>query len=366
MIALAYHGPADFRCDTVDDPAILEDGDAIVAVDLAAICGSDLHVWRGSETGLDPGTVLGHEMTGRVVATGRGVRRLKIGDRVMCPFSTSCGDCFFCARGLSARCERGLLFGWVERGRGLHGAQAELVRVPLADSTLLEVPDDLGPMQALVLGDVLATGWHCARMAEVGPGSVCVVIGCGPVGLMAVLAAHEQGAERVFAIDTVPERLALAARIGAEPLDARVTPPLDVVRDATAGRGADAVLEAVGSRASGELAFELVRAGGTIAVVGVHHEASFPFSPGAAYDRNLTFRIGRCPARSLMAELIPVARRHAGLFDALFTHRVRFEDGPAAYAMFDARRDGCIKVALVPDSATQRMADISHSQAAGS
>ncbi len=348
MIALAYHGPGDFRCDTVTDPTIVDDGDAIVAVDLAAICGSDLHVWRGAETGLDQGTVVGHEMTGRVVAIGPGVRGLAIGDRVMCPFSTSCGECFYCARGLSARCERGQLFGWVERGRGLHGAQAEFVRVPLADTTLLKVPDDLGPMQALVLGDVLATGWHCARMADVKSGEVCAVIGLGPVGLMAVLAAREQGAERVLAIDSVPERLALAATLGAEPVDARVTPPLEAVRAATAGRGADSVLEAVGSVAAGSLAFELVRAGGTIAVVGVHHEASIPFSPGAAYDRNLTFRIGRCPARSVMDELIPIARRHRVAIEALFTHRVGLENGPAAYAMFDARCEGCIKVALVP------------------
>ena len=346
MIALAYHGPGDFRCDTVPDPSILEDGDAIVAVELAAICGSDLHVWRGAETGIDQGTVVGHEMTGRVVAIGRSVRGLAIGDRVMCPFTTSCGECFFCARGLSARCERGQLFGWVEHGRGLHGAQAEYMRVPLAAATLVKVPDDLGPMQALALGDVLATGWHCARMAEVTAGDVCAVIGLGPVGLMAVLAAREQGAERVLAIDSVPERLALAKTLGAEPVDARVTPPLGAVRAATAGRGADAVLEAVGSAAAGTLAFELVRAGGTVAVVGVHHEASIPFSPGAAYDRNLTFRIGRCPARSVMDELIPVARRHRTAIEALFTHRVGFEHGPAAYAMFDARREGCIKVAL--------------------
>ena len=348
MIALVYHGPLDFRCDTETDPTIIDAGDAIVAVEMAAICGSDLHVWRGAETGLDQGTVVGHEMTGRVVAISRGVERLKIGDRVMCPFSTSCGECFFCLRGLSARCERGQLFGWVERGRGLHGAQAEFVRVPLADATLSKVPDDLGPMQALVLGDVLATGWHCARMAEVKAGDVCAVIGLGPVGLMAVLAAREQGAERVFAIDSVTERLELAASIGAQPVDARETPPIEVVRAATQGRGADSVLEAVGSAAAGSLAFELVRAGGTIAVVGVHHEASFPFSPGAAYDRNLTFRIGRCPARSLMTELIPVARRQRRAIEALFTHRVGLEHAPDAYAMFDTRREGCIKVALVP------------------
>jgi threonine dehydrogenase-like Zn-dependent dehydrogenase len=209
------------------------------------------------------------------------------------------------------------------------------------------VPADLLPEVALLLGDVLATGYHCATLAEVAPGKSAAVIGCGPVGLMAVLAARELGAESVFAIDTVPERLALAARFGATPvpLDGRI---VGTIRDATDGRGVDAALEAVGSPAAGRLAFDVVRPGGSIGVVGVHHEANFPFSPGAAYDKNLTWRIGRCPARKYMETLVPLARGRQDDLARLFTHRLPLADAAGGYEVFDARRDGCIKVLLTP------------------
>jgi threonine dehydrogenase-like Zn-dependent dehydrogenase len=347
MRALTYHGIRDVRVDACPDPALVSPTDAIVAVRFGAICGSDLHVWHGRETGLDPGTVMGHEFLGEIVDAGPGVTRWQRGDLVVSPFTTSCGVCFFCSHDLPARCETGQLFGWVERGHGLHGGQAELVRVPLADSTLVRVPADLLPEVALLLGDVLATGYHCATLAEVAPGKSAAVIGCGPVGLMAVLAARELGAESVFAIDTVPERLALAARFGATPvaLDDRV---VGTIRDATDGRGVDAALEAVGSPAAGRLAFDVVRPGGSIGVVGVHHEANFPFSPGAAYDKNLTWRIGRCPARKYMETLVPLARRRQDDLARLFTHRLPLADAAGGYEVFDARRDGCIKVLLTP------------------
>jgi threonine dehydrogenase-like Zn-dependent dehydrogenase len=348
MRALTYHGVRDLRVETVPDPTVLAPTDAIVAVRLAGICGSDLHVWHGRETGLDTGTVMGHEFLGEVVEVGRDVSRHARGDRVVSPFTTSCGTCFYCSHGLPARCTSGQLFGWVERGAGLHGGQAELVRVPLADTTLFPVPAELGPEAGLLLGDVLATGWHAAVMGGVAPGAVAAVVGCGPVGLMAVLAAHELGAGRVFALDTVPERLSLAGRFGATPLNLNELDPLATVRDATGGRGADAVLEAVGSPDATALAFALARPGGTLAAVGVHHEAAFPFSPGAAYDKNLTYRIGRCPVRHYMERLLPVARRRQDELAALFTHRIPLEQGPAGYRIFDGKQEGCIKVALHP------------------
>jgi threonine dehydrogenase-like Zn-dependent dehydrogenase len=348
MRALTYHGIQDLRVEQVPDPPIEAPGDAIVAVRLAAICGSDLHVWHGRETGLDLGTVMGHEFLGEIVAVGAEVRRLRPGDRVVSPFTTSCGTCFYCSHGLPARCLQGQLFGWVERARGLHGAQAGLVRVPLADTTLLELPAELPAEAGLVIGDVLATGYHSAVMGGVGPGASCAVVGCGPVGLMAVLAARELGAGLVFALDSVPERLALAERFGATPVRVGASDPVDLIRSATEGRGVDAVLEAVGSPESSRLGFALVRPGGTIAAVGVHHEATFPFSPGAAYDKNLTYRIGRCPVRHYMERLLPLAARHADLIGSLFTHRMSLEQGPAGYRLFEARSDGCIKVALVP------------------
>ena len=352
MRALTYHGIRDVRVETAPDPAILAPGDAIVRVGLAAICGSDLHVWHGRETGLDQGTVLGHEFVGEVVATGPEVTRFRAGDQVVSPFTTSCGACFYCRTGLPARCVRGQLFGWVERGRGLHGGQAELVRVPLADTTLVGIPSGLVPEAALLLGDVLATGYHCATLGEAGPGRSCAVVGCGPVGLMAVLSARELGAERIFAIDAVPERLELARRFGATPISLSGTVGGRMVQTeilaATDGRGVDAALEAVGSAEAGRLAFDLVRPGGTVAAVGVHHEANFSFSPGAAYDKNLTYRIGRCPARHYMEQLVPVALRTQAELSALFTHRMPLSDAPQGYRTFDHKEDGCIKVLLTP------------------
>jgi threonine dehydrogenase-like Zn-dependent dehydrogenase len=348
MRALTFHGVRDLRVETVPDPAVLAPTDAIVAVRLAAICGSDLHIWHGRETGLDRGTVMGHEFLGEVVEVGPDVSRLARGDRVVSPFTTSCGSCFYCTHGLPARCTRGQLFGWVERGVGLHGGQAQLVRVPLADTTLFPVPAELTPEAGLVLGDVLATGWHAAVMGGVAPGATCAVVGCGPVGLMAVLAAQELGAERVFALDAVPERLALAARFGATPVNLKELDPVATIRDATQGRGADAVLEAVGTPKATKLAFDLARPGGTLAAVGVHHEAAFPFSPGAAYDKNLTYRIGRCPVRHYMERLLQVARRRQDELALLFTHRIPLEQSPAGYRIFDSKREGCIKVALHP------------------
>jgi threonine dehydrogenase-like Zn-dependent dehydrogenase len=265
---------------------------------------------------------------------------------VVAPFTTCCGACFFCARGLSARCPSGRLFGWVQAGVGLHGAQASLVRVPLADATLVPIDDGLPAERALLLADVLPTGWHCARMAEIGEESVAVVLGCGPVGLAGVVAAVERGARTVFAVDAVPERLGLAGRFGATPL-ALGDGVAAAVREATDGRGADAVLEIVGSEQAARLAFDLVRAGGVVSIAGVHHEPRFPISTVEAYDKNLTLRIGRCPARSLMEALLPLLSRREDL-GAIVTHRRTLAEGPEAYRLFDARQDGCIKVALAP------------------
>jgi threonine dehydrogenase-like Zn-dependent dehydrogenase len=348
MKALTYHGPRDVRFETAPDPTRLGPRDAIVHVELAGLCGSDLHVYRGTEVGLDVGTVMGHEFVGRVVEVGDAVSGLARGTRVASPFSTCCGHCYYCVRGLSARCVEGHLYGWVQNGAGLHGAQAERVRVPLADTTLVPVPDDLPDDVALLLGDVLATGYYCALQAGFLPTLTPVVIGCGPVGLAAVLAARELGAQRVLAVDTVPERLAYALRLGAETIDATHVSGRDQVIAATEGRGADVALEAVGTSASMRLAFDVVRPGGVISAVGVHHAPVFPFSPLEAYDRNVSLSIGRCPARSLMTALVPLARRRAADLSGLFTHRLPLSRGPEAYALFDERREGCIKVALTP------------------
>ncbi|MES1245659.1 MAG: alcohol dehydrogenase family protein [Acidobacteriota bacterium] len=348
MKALLFEDVRRVACATVPDPSIQEAGDVIVRVRVAAVCGSDLHVYRGLETGLDAGTVMGHELAGEVVEAGPGVTRFRAGDLVVSPFTTSCGDCFYCRLGLTARCERGQLFGWVEKGRGLHGVQAEYVRVPLADSTLVAIPEGTPPEQALLAGDVLATGWFGAESAGAEPGRTVAVVGCGPVGLMAVIAARELGAERVFGVDALPERLALAGRWGAEPVDFQREDAVGLIRDATEGRGADGVVEAVGSPQASRLAYDLVRPGGTIAAVGVHVESHLAFTPGQIYDRNLTYRAGRCPARSYMDRLLQLLNSRKYDLGALISHRLGLEEGPRGYDLFDRRVDGCTKVVLVP------------------
>jgi len=346
--AITFQGIHQVAFGEAPDPEIITERDAIVRVELAGLCGSDLHAYVGREAGLDPGTVMGHECVGRVERTGAEVPGFAPGQRVAVPFSTSCGTCYYCTRGLTARCSAGRLFGWVERGVGLQGAQAPLVRVPLADATLFPLPDDLDLPESLLLCDVLPTGYYCARMADVHAGGTFVVIGLGPVGLMAVLAARERGAERLYAVDTIEARLTRAEALGARPIDAATEDAPAVIRRATDGRGADGVMEAVGNREAARLAFDLVRAGGIVSTVGVHHDAAFPFSPAEAYDRNLTWRIGRCPARGLMEELLPLVRARRRELAALITHRLPLERGPEAYAMFDRRRDGCLKVAFEP------------------
>lgn len=348
MKALVFEGVRRIACSTVPDPTPAEPGDAVVRVRAAAICGSDLHVYRGLETGLDAGTVMGHELAGEVVAAGPGVTRFRPGDLVVSPFTTSCGDCFYCGLGLTARCVRGQLFGWVEEGRGLHGVQAEYVRVPLADSTLVAVPEGTPPEEALFAGDILATGWFGAESARAAPGRSVAVVGCGPVGLMAAISARELGAERVFAVDALPDRLALAARWGAEPVDFQAEDPIERIQEETGGRGADAVVEAVGTPQASRLAFDLVRPGGTIAAVGVHVEDHLAFAPGEAYDKNLTYRAGRCPARAYMDRLLPLVK--SGKYDlgALISHRLPLDQGPDGYDLFDRRVPGCTKVVLLP------------------
>jgi threonine dehydrogenase-like Zn-dependent dehydrogenase len=346
MKALTFQGTRRVAYESVADPRIEEPTDVIVRNRLTAICGSDLHVYRGREVGNDRGTPMGHEFVGEVVEVGSDVSSLKRGDKVVSPFTTSCGACFYCHHGLTCRCTRGQLYGWVENGIGLPGAQAEYVRVPLADSTAFKIPDDVDEESALFLGDVLATGFFCAEMANVRPGGTYAVIGCGPVGLLAVVGARELGAENVFAVDTVSERLALAAAFGATSVNAREQNPKAVVEQATEGRGADGVLEAVGSPEASRLAIELVRPGGVISAVGVHTEPSFSFSPTEAYDKNLTYRAGRCPARYYIERLLPLIRERRYDLGAIVSHRLPLAEAVRGYELFDKKLDGCTKVVL--------------------
>jgi threonine dehydrogenase-like Zn-dependent dehydrogenase len=325
---------------------VVEPRDVIIAVELAGICGSDLHVYRGKEVGLDVGTILGHELLGRVVDAGQQVAGL-IGQRVVAAFSSSCGNCFFCNRDLTARCEFGRLLGWVEEGEGLHGAQAELVRVPLADTSVARVPETVGATEALFAGDILSTGIFAATSGGVRPGDAVAVIGCGPVGLMCAAAAQEAGAAVVWALDPIEARLELARRFGAVPLRLEAS-PVEVVGEATAGRGADVVLEAVGTPEASRLAYDLIRPGGVIAAAGVHTEPVLAFSPGEAYDKNLTYRAGRSSAFPFMPRAFEIARSGRYPLAAVVSHELPLAEGPRGYDMFDRKLDHCTKVLLRP------------------
>lgn len=348
MNAITFRGVERLSYEPVSDPRILEPTDAIVRVRAAGICGSDLHPYFGRERGLDAGTVMGHELLGEVVEAGADVTGVRVGDVVVAPFSTSCGACFYCRSGLTARCEVGELFGWVQDGRGLQGAQAELVRVPLADGTLVRVPDGLDDGVALLAGDILSTAAFGADLAGVGPDDLVVVVGCGPVGLLAIRAALERGAREVVAVDRVASRLAVAERFGATPADFEAGDPLAVVRERSGGRGADAAIEAVGTADATRLAADLLRLGGSLAAVGVHTEPHLALPPGEIYDRNLRYASGRCPARHYMEASLTLAARDEALLATLISHRLPLSEGVDAYARFAAREAGWTKVVLRP------------------
>lgn len=348
MKALTFSGKEAIGYETVADPQLLSPSDVIVKVELACICGSDLHVYFQRETGLDRGTVMGHEFVGEVVEMGNEVRTVSVGDKVMSPFTTNCGKCYYCRIGLTCRCERGQLFGWVENGRGLHGAQAEYVRVPLADATLMKIPEGVTLQEGLLLGDILATGFFCAHQAEIKPEGVQAVIGCGPVGLMTIIGALECGAEKLFAIDAVPERLAMAKKWGAIPIDFKKENPLEIIKAYNEGRGADAVMEAVGSHSASRLGYEILRPGGLLSSVGVCTDRELSFSPVEAYNKNITFKTGRCPARHLMDRLLPMVQEKKYDIASLFTHSMRLSEGAEAYNLFAHQQHGCLKITLQP------------------
>ncbi len=348
MNAITFHDVETLAYERVPDPAIIEATDVVIRVRAAGICGSDLHPYFGRERGLDIGTVMGHEVLGEVVEAGSEVRSFSVGDRVVAPFSTSCGACFYCRTGLTARCARGQLFGWVQGGLGLQGTQAELVRVPLAEGTLVRVPEGLDDAVALLAGDILSTAAFGADLAGVGRGDLVVVVGCGPVGLLAVRAALERGAREVVAVDRVPSRLAVAEAFGATPVHFEVGDPHALVRERSEGRGADRAIEAAGSPEATRLAAELLRPGGSLAAVGVHTEPHLALSPAEIYDRNLRYASGRCPARHYMPASLALAVRDEGLIATLISHRLPLAAGVDAYRRFAAREPGWTKVVLTP------------------
>ena len=250
-----------------------------------------------------------------------------------------------CVAGLTSRCEAGQLFGWREHGRGLHGAQAEFVRVPLADGTLMNVPAGVDDDTALLLGDNLSTGYYCADQVGIHPDGIYAVVGCGTVGLLAIAAAFRLGARRVFAFDPVPQRLEIASHLGAD-THGDEGAFRAALNEATLGRGVDGVMEVVGLPEAQRTAFDILRPGGTMSVVGCHCGPHFAFGPSDAYDKNLTYRSGRCPARHYMQILSDQLPEWGIDLSWCVTHRFALDDGARAYTVFSGRRDGCVKAVL--------------------
>ncbi|MTV24194.1 alcohol dehydrogenase catalytic domain-containing protein [Nitriliruptoraceae bacterium ZYF776] len=334
--------------DDLPDPRVEHPTDALVRVRAAGLCGSDLHPYRGHEAAR-AGVVPGHEVVGEVVAVGPAVRAVTEGTRVVVPFTTSCGACGPCGRGLTARCELGELFGYGDpdpAGRVLHGGQAELVRVPLADGTLVALPETIDDVTGLLLCDNLPTAATALVRAERPDGAPLVVLGLGAVGLCAVALAVGSGP--VVAVDPVADRQAAAASLGA--IAVRPDEASAAVRE-LAAEGVPSVVEAAGSRAAQRAALGLLRPGGTLSTIAVPTEATFGFTPVDAYDANLTVRAGRASVRARLDALVP--RVAAGELpvptDLVVTHRgVPLADGPATYAAFDAQADGLVKAAFDP------------------
>jgi threonine dehydrogenase-like Zn-dependent dehydrogenase len=347
MHALTFNGIENILYTAVNEPQIIAPGDAIVKIKIAGVCGSDLHVYHGRETGIEKGTVMGHEFTGEIIETGSAVKNFRKGSRVLSPFTTSCGECYYCGIGLTCRCIKGTLFGWIENGNGLHGAQAEYIRVPMADTTLVPLSNDLSDEKGLLLGDIFSTGYFCAENAGANDKGVYVVIGCGPVGLMTIIAAKHLGAEKIFAIDSIEYRLDFAKKLGAIPLNFLKDDVLNEINNATDGRGADAVMEVVGSADALKLAIKLLRPGGTVSSAGVHTAKNFPFSPGEAYDKNLVYKIGRCPAKYYAEKLIRQEVAQRCPIEEIISHRFQLSEGANAYTTFTNKLDNCIKPVLI-------------------
>lgn len=353
MRAIVFESPGVVRVAERPEPALQDPTDAIVRVTTAGLCGSDLHIVDGRDRGCRLGTIMGHELVGVIEAVGGAVTRFRPGDRVVSPFTVSCGACFYCRRSLPARCVRSACFGFVtEDGAGLEGAQAELTRVPLADSTLVRVPDagdDGAPLldrDVLFLGDILSTAWGAAEAAGMQAGDVAAVVGCGPVGLLCVEVLKQWQPAAVVAVDPVAHRREQAARLGA--IAAAPEEALGVVRARTEGRGADAALEAVGAGPALDLAIGLVRPGGMVSIAGYHTDEVYPLRIQEAYGKNLGLRIGRCNARHHMERLMPLVAARRLRHAEIISHELPLEAGAEAYAMFRERRPGVVKVLLSP------------------
>jgi threonine dehydrogenase-like Zn-dependent dehydrogenase len=346
MRAVVFDEVGVVRVADVPDPAVERPTDAVVRIERTAICGSDLHFLHG-KTPIDPGGVLGHEAAGIVEAVGDAVTNVRPGDRVVASFHVACGHCWFCARGQTALCEDHAILGAGPFGGNLPGAQAERVRIPSADVNLLRIPDHVDDDRAVFVGDVLTTGVYAASIAEAAPDETVAVIGMGPVGYCTVQALHALGVERVFAIDLDHDRLALAAEAGATAIDATATNPEMALARATADRGADVVIDAVGAPDVYESAVGIARRGGRVVVVGTYAGEIVDVQLGVYWARALDVRFaGLCPVHAHWEQAMTLLAD--GRVDPLpvVSHRLSLEEAPKGYELFDRRE--ATKVLLRP------------------
>ncbi len=347
MKAIIYAGDGRVALEDVPQPSIEEPGDALVRVTTTAICGSDLHVLHGRIPGMSPGKVLGHEFVGTVEAAGSGVRRFAPGDRVLGSFTIPCGECWYCRRRLFSRCVDQRVFGYGAFFGDLDGAQAEYVRVPNADLALHAIEPQLGDEQVLFAGDIFTTGLEVAAEGRIEAGDTVLVLGCGPVGLMAVSAARAFRPDGILAVDTVPSRLAMAERLGAETVDAgRVDVPT-FVGERTGDRGADVVLECVGAIPALDSALDAVRRGGRISVIGVHSDPEWTVALNIVFVKGVDIKF--CGTANIVGrwdQALELIRDGAADPAAIISHRLPLEEGVVGYQLFEARE--ALKVVLTP------------------
>lgn len=388
MQALIYHGSHDVRVERVPDPVIEQPDDIILRVTATAICGSDLHLYRGKIPQVKDGDIFGHEFMGVVEEVGPQVTAVSKGDRVIVPFVIACGDCFFCQMDLHAACEttnpgRGAilnkkqippgaaLFGYSHLYGGVPGGQAELVRVPKANTGPFKVPDVLDDEQVLFLTDILPTGYQAAVNAGVGPGSRVAIYGAGPVGLMSAACARMLGAEQIFMVDHHDYRLDYARQTyGVIPINFdKIDDPASTIIEQTPGyRGVDAVIDAVGFEAKGSLTetvlttlkleassgvalrqcIAAVRRGGTVSVPGVYAGFIHGFLFGDAFDKGLTFKMGQTHVHPLLPRLLEHIQRGDLDPQIIISHRMPLAEAAEGYRLFDSRREQCRKVILRP------------------
>lgn len=336
MKAAVLVGPKMIEVQNKPIPKCQPDG-VLVKVKEAALCGSDLHYYRG-HIDVGVGFTMGHEFTGEIVEVGSSVKDLSIGQKVVSPFTVSCGSCYFCKQGLTCRCKESKVYG----SPALEGAQAEYVHVPLASTTLFTAPEDIPDEKLILMADIFPTGYYAASntISQLTPEQkeqcTVVVVGCGPVGLCAITSARHF-VKKVYAIDGVADRLEQAKnRHGAIPLNLN-DDPKEAIMKATDGRGADVVLEVVGSKDALRLSFEMLRPGGFIHSVGMHHDP-LPIGGLEAYAKNVKLQFGRCPVRALFPEALAVLKKYQSDFDGFVSHKVSLMEAPKYYELFEAHK----------------------------